>query len=363
MKQNVYSDLKIFGFPEKVASFREGRVTAPIYVRIKPTNQCNHGCRFCTYSDGTKRPKDVAADHLQTGMHSDMREKDIMPTHKALELLEDLAAMGTRAVTFSGGGEPLMHPDIVAIMTKALHERLDLSIITNGQALSEKRAAILWHAKWVRVSIDYTSRMKMAESRHVPERFYDQVIHNLAAFARTKPASCDLGVNFIVTRYNCEHLTSFAAMLKELGVGNVRFSPVYVDGFAEYHAPIAERVREQLREIQTFTDETFSVNSTYVLEHPSKARERPFARCLYAQTVPVVGADLGVYACHNTAYSSHGRIGSIAERRFREMWFAPETAEWFQKFNPSCVCRHECANHSKVELFEKLAQSHPDNFV
>ena len=65
-----------------------------------------------------------------------MNERDVMPKAKALELIEDLATMGTKAVTFSGGGEPLLHKDIVEIMTKTVSSGLDLSIITNGQLLA-----------------------------------------------------------------------------------------------------------------------------------------------------------------------------------------------------------------------------------
>lgn len=363
MTTNRYSDQKILGHPAKIASFREGRVTAPLYVRIKPTNRCNHACRFCTYSDGTKRANDVASDHLRTGMHTAMVERDQMPVEKAFELLDDLAAMGTRAITFSGGGEPLYHPDIEAILARAIHHNLDLSIITNGQLLSDRRAHLLLHAKWVRVSIDYTSAEQMAASRHVPPRLFDQILANLRDFAAKKPATCDLGVNFIVTRYNYENLVPFARELRARGVQNIRFSPVYVENFQEYHAPIAARVREQLAEAQALCVDGFSINTTYDLTSPGKSPVRPFTRCLYAQTVPVVGADLGVYACHNTAYSQHGRIGSIAEKSFREMWFSPETAAWFKQFNPSCVCHHECANHNKVALFNQLADEQTDHFV
>ena len=363
MKHNKYSDLKILAFPDKIAAFQEGRITAPIYVRIKPTNRCNHGCRFCCYSDGTKRPKDRPEFHLQAHMHESMREQDVMPYPKAVELLDDLRDMGVKAVTFSGGGEPLLHPDIVNIMNTALRNGLDLSIITNGQLLSGERAQALAGGKWVRVSIDYTTQKQMVDSRNVAERSFEHVLDNLQNFARIKSGVTDLGINFIVTQYNHEGLIPFARTLKECGVENIRFSPVYVSNFLEYHEPIADRVREQLLEIQTFCDARFSVNSTYSLDSPSKSPVRPFTRCLYAQTVPVVGADLNVYACHNTAYSEHGKIGSIRDRSFKELWFSEQAKSAFLSLNPSMVCFHECANHHKVELFNALADTNLDNFV
>ena len=214
LKHNKYSDLKILGFPEKVASFQQGRITAPIYVRMKPTNRCNHGCQFCCYSDGTKRPKDRQDHHLQAQMHETMREHDQMPIEKALEILHDLHEIGVKALTFSGGGEPLLHPDIIKMIHTAAELGLDLSMITNGQLLSGDRAKAMTRAKWLRVSIDYTSAQQMADSRNVSLRSFDQVLENLRAFSAMK-TSTDLGVNFIVTRYNYQGLMPFAKTLKE----------------------------------------------------------------------------------------------------------------------------------------------------
>ena len=45
--QQKYSDLKIVWHKEKLASIRDGIITAPICVRVKPTNRCNHRCFYC----------------------------------------------------------------------------------------------------------------------------------------------------------------------------------------------------------------------------------------------------------------------------------------------------------------------------
>lgn len=364
MIHNKYSHLKIFGFPEKIAAFQAGRITAPIYVRIKPTNRCSHACHWCVYSDGHTRPKDRPELHLQSGMHEAMKERDVMLREKALELIDDLADMGVKAVTFSGGGEPLLHPNITEIMERTHEAGMDLSIITNGQALTGERATMLGFGKWVRISMDYTNAEQMAASRNVPgEKSFNQVMDNIQHFAINKIPDCDLGVNFIVTRENHADLIPFAGTLKSVGVENIRFSPVYLQGFREYHEPIKAAVEKQLQYLQKFCTPKFTINSFYDIESPSKQPVRPFTRCLYMQTVPVVGADLNVYACHNTAYSEHGKIGSIAHRSFRDLWFSPEAKAVFDGLNPSAVCNHECANHSKVELFNQLANASSDNFV
>ena len=54
MRNNRYSDLKIVHFPEKLRSFQEGRITAPIYVRVKPINVCNHACSTKNVSESQR---------------------------------------------------------------------------------------------------------------------------------------------------------------------------------------------------------------------------------------------------------------------------------------------------------------------
>ena len=51
MRSIKYSTLKIFWHHEKIKAIAEKRITAPIYIRIKPTNKCNHSCFYCSYQN------------------------------------------------------------------------------------------------------------------------------------------------------------------------------------------------------------------------------------------------------------------------------------------------------------------------
>lgn len=375
MRNNHYSDLKIAQHPDKLQSFVDGVITAPLYVRVKPINLCNHACSWCIYKSDRKADlrKPEHMDSVPTSMHTDMKEADVIPTRKMIEVLDDFRDMGVKAITFSGGGEPLLHKDIVLFMARCLQNGIDLSIITNGQLLSGAKAQILAHAKWVRVSMDYTNAAQMARSRVVPERMFDEVMKNLQAFAQIKNADCDLAVNYIVHRENCDGLTEFAVRLfQECGVENIRFSPMYCDDFVAYHEPIREKVEAQLRAISEWLNEPkytyrrargWSVNTTYNLTSPAHSPERAYSRCYFMQTVPVVGADQKVYACHNKAYDATGCIGSIADKSFKDLWFSAEAKAFFEKLNPKCDCRHQCANDSKNRHIQNLITTAADHFI
>ena len=350
MNNNRYSDLKIAWFPEKLASFRDGKITAPIYARIKPTNRCQHFCKWCAYNHGT----------IVSGMHETMDPREMIPRAKLLEVLWDLHEMGTKAVTFSGGGEPLSYPHITEAMRLCHNYGIDLSCITNGALLENDRAEVLRDAKWLRVSVDYSNAEQMLASRGVDQ--FDRVLRNMAAFAASG-ASCELGVNFIVTKENFSGIADMCGTLRDHGVANVRISPVWFQNFREYHDPIASLVNLQIEAARARYDSaSFRVYSSYDLDNPAHGKERTFPKCWFMQMVPVIGADQQIFACHNTAYSSHGAIGSIKTQRFKDLWFSEETKRFMDNFS-TASCSHQCAAHSKIENVNALLEAAGDSFV
>ena len=60
MPLSRYSALKPFAYPGKLRALRSGRLSAPVHIRLKPTNVCNHACSFCAYrSDALKLGEDM----------------------------------------------------------------------------------------------------------------------------------------------------------------------------------------------------------------------------------------------------------------------------------------------------------------
>ena len=96
---NTYSDLKIFHHSDALDALARGEQRAPFYIRLKPTNVCNHHCAYCTYGSGGTTQKTENRNEI------DHRDSILWP--KLQEILQDRGHMGVKAITFSGGGEPL----------------------------------------------------------------------------------------------------------------------------------------------------------------------------------------------------------------------------------------------------------------
>jgi MoaA/NifB/PqqE/SkfB family radical SAM enzyme len=92
-------------------------------------------------------------------------------------LLDELPDL--EQVTLQGLGEPLLHPDLVAMVTAAKHRGLRVGFNTNGTLLTPDKAEALVAAgtDWMHVSMDGATAATFEHIRHGAR--FDQVLQNL----------------------------------------------------------------------------------------------------------------------------------------------------------------------------------------
>jgi len=337
---NVYSSLKLFHYRDHLDALRERRVLAPIHIRIKPTNACNHRCWFCAYRE----------DHLELG--EDMRERDKIPEDKMYEIVDDLIEMKVKAVTFSGGGEPLIYKPLPETIRRLGEGGIKVATLTNGTFLEGKNAEMFAkYGTWVRLSMDYWDGPSLAASRKAKEEEFERIIDNMRSFVKTG-TKCVLGVGFVVTKENHAHIYDFCAMMKDIGVDHVKLSAcvVSVDGEESnrYQAGIKDAVRAQITRAAALCGGKFKVIDHY---HDMADRfDKDYTFCPYLTFLTVIAADLKVYTCQDKAYTVPGTLGSIGDRSFKDFWFSDENRERIYALDPSRDCRHHCVTHAKNEL-------------
>ena len=106
----------------------------PVLVHLIPMRRCNLACRYCNEYDGVSAP---------------------VPLPVMLDRVDRLAELRTSAITISGG-EPLLHPDLDAIVARIRERGMVATLITNGYHLSPERIERLNRAglDHVEISID-----------------------------------------------------------------------------------------------------------------------------------------------------------------------------------------------------------------
>ncbi|MBN1817477.1 MAG: radical SAM protein [Sedimentisphaerales bacterium] len=338
----VYTQLKIFHFPEKVNSLpaQVDAILPPVHIRIKPTNVCNHRCSYCAYR----------APDLQLGR--DMNERDTIPHEKMLEIIDDLIEMDVKAVTFSGGGEPFCYPHLLEMARKLADSPIRFAALTNGSRITGEVAEVFaHHAAWLRVSIDGWDDASYARYRRVPEGEFARVLKNLRNFKQLQ-GSCFTGASVIVDRDNAGHILELIDKLCDTGIDSVKVSPCVVSNSGSennvYHEPVFEQVKDQLdRARQQYARNGFEIYDAY--HHQLDSFAKAYTWCPYQQILPIIGADRNVYSCQDKAYNlEKGLLGSIRDVRFRDFWFSDKKR--FFRIDPSQWCDHHCVADGKNRM-------------
>jgi MoaA/NifB/PqqE/SkfB family radical SAM enzyme len=106
----------------------------PILVHLVPMRRCNLACAYCNEYDAVSQP---------------------VPLEIMRRRVDKLADLGTSMITVSGG-EPLMHPELDAMIAQMGQRGMISSLITNGYYLSPDRIRRLNDAglDFLQISID-----------------------------------------------------------------------------------------------------------------------------------------------------------------------------------------------------------------
>ena len=333
----LYSSLKFLRFADHLQAIKNGRVVAPVHIRVKPTNHCNHHCWYCCY-----RSNDLA-------LGEEMLEQDSIPAEKMIKLAHEFVAIGVKAVTFSGGGEPLLYKPLPEVIDILAAGGIRIAALTNGSNLKGQIAeSFAQHGTWIRVSMDAWDDASYEKSRGAKPQDFSNLMGNIRAFT-ARDTKCVLGVSFIVSHDNHQHITDVCSQLKECGVNHVKISGAVTSNDAAgnnaYHNIIKSEVAEQISRAQALTDKSFSILNHY--HELGELFEKHYHTCPFLQFLTVIGADQHVYTCQDKAYTESGRMGSIAERSFSEYWFSDENQRFLHSFDPSQKCAHHCVSHSK----------------
>jgi len=106
----------------------------PLLVHIIPTRRCNLACTYCNEYDDFSKP---------------------VPTEEMFRRIDRLGAMGAGIITISGG-EPLLHPELDAIIQRIRSHGIIAGMITNGYLLTAARIDTLNSAglEYLQISID-----------------------------------------------------------------------------------------------------------------------------------------------------------------------------------------------------------------
>jgi len=170
---------------------------SPETLHLALTNVCDQSCPGCFYSKGNKSP--------EIFLFSELFKKILKEAQKA------------KVFQFAfGGGEPLLHPQILPFVKETKRANIVPNITTNGNLLTLELASELKKAGLgqLQISLDGSSPEVNAQTR--PN-------HNKAikAMRICKTTGLRFGINTLVTRSNFRALPSLFSFAQRIGAEGV----------------------------------------------------------------------------------------------------------------------------------------------
>lgn len=217
--------------------YREVRLVAqalksprhPVFAHMVVTRRCNLACTYCSEFDDFSKP---------------------VPIEEMLRRVDLLAALGTTAITLTGG-ETLLHPQLEDIIARIRNHGMIVVMITNGYLLSVDRIEKLNRAGLDRMQISIDN-VKPDDVSKKSLKVLDKKLHWLAKYAEFP-----VHIHSVVGAGTAapEDALTIAQRATELGLGS---SAGIVHDSTGHIQPLDARSRQVLEEIEKLSKPLFS---------------------------------------------------------------------------------------------------------
>ncbi len=303
----------------RLLAYREVCRMGPDMIRINPMGAvCNHRCAMCWLQNiPENRKKELINQDKTMGMKA---------TDYA-RLFREIP-WKLREVNVVGGGEPLLHPEITAIMHEIKHCGFVGSLITNGTRLTSSLARDLVRMEWDHLRISVSAGDPETYSRVQGVDLFEQLLENIDTLNQARKTSTGskmkLSVFHVLYRDNIRTLPAMFRVAERMGADFMEFDPLIP--LNPNLLPDAENLKYAL---ESFPDLAAGCrvpsNTSEILRQLTRQQQgqgspesfRPAARCSVGYDQAFIQADGDVLPC----CFSNEIMGNLKEQSFREIWF------------------------------------------
>lgn len=315
-----FQSTKLLFHRSRIDAMLRGELVFPVSVEIDLSNVCNHDCPFCSF--GTKASQGYRYQNWVT-----------FPYPRILNLLEELMTCGVESVTFTGGGEPLMHKQAAEVLAFATGLGLQWGLVTNGALLTGQAAEeVAAGATFCRVSLDAGTDETHQKTHGVKHPQYSQILANIAEFKGRHPhrdgrGMLIIGASFCVMDGNLKEIYKAAKDVRDAGGNYLEVRPTFPtewrgDGWKQALSD-AEAAKTETDHARLHLDsETFHViGMTERFDNvASDTPVKNYSQCRIGPLTTVIGADGRLWQCCVQRGQSFFELGSVAEMPFAEAW-------------------------------------------
>lgn len=278
----------------------------PVTCEIDPTTLCQNNCSFCINKESNK------ASHA------------ILDLDVYNKLICELSSLNIKSVTFTGGGEPLLHPNFDELVMVAKIHNIKLGLITNGISL-DKYLNLIPYFEFVRISlygIDPSSYYKITS-----KDYFNRVIKNIEDAVKTKKDTT-VGISYVLDD-NLDEIDKAKELASNLKVDYIQFKPV---------------LKTKLPNIKESA-------KTVLTQRYSVENDLP---CRLAGLIGIVSADANTYYCCIKRGEEKYCLGNLKDDTFANLW--KKRVDIMPEYKKCITCRY--VNYVKGLESESLSERH-----
>lgn len=283
----------------------KGLFQEPVTCEIDASNKCQNNCNFCIYADYIKKER----VHLDWNVY--------------VNLIYSLVRWNIKSVTFTGGGEPLMNPDIENMIVCANDMGLKVGLVTNGIKLDS--ITHYERFEFIRVSLDCASPETYRDIKGT--NYFYTVIENIERVVAS--GETDVGISMVIVKENRDEIETFKELGKSLGVNYVQVKPAWIEANIE-------NTTRGIKDKGLFVTERYTVNPESMLA------------CKLAGLVGQVGADGKMYYCCVHRGKKEFEIGDLRKTPFSKIINGRDS------FHPDLSVCGSCRYMNYAKIYQKV---------
>jgi MoaA/NifB/PqqE/SkfB family radical SAM enzyme len=348
----IDSRAKVFRHLDRLAGWRAGDKPAPVTVEWDLSNRCSLGCQDCHFAHThSKGPWTSKARALPMAFDSTGDLADIGLVTRAIEQMRRYdGGAGVRAIVWSGGGEPTLHPEWQAAVDCAAENFIEQGMYTLGGHFTEASARFLaQRAVFVVVSLDAADAATYARDKGVPAARFAAACDGIRRLSEQKRAA--VGVSFLLHARNWFHVAPMLDLARTLGATYATFRPAI-----RFHAPQPSR---------TVDDRAWVTEALPLLEQVSLEADvecdlsrftayrdwagHGYDTCLGVRMNTTITADGRVWLCPNRRGMAGSCLGDLRTESFGAIW-----ARHPGSFAVNDQCRVMCRLHPVNEVLSAV---------
>jgi len=336
MESNQFSSSKILKHIDRIVEWQKKGVSKPITYELDMTNVCNSKCHFCF------------------GFFDQKNNLVSISLKEAKNILNQIKNFGGKAVTFTGGGDPLCNKDTVAAVKYAKKLGLDVGFITNGILLNKDNVKdIVSSCVWIRVSLDAATKETYLKTHCLNSNIFELVVSNIKLLSKEKKkqkSNITIGVGFLTYDKTINEIVDFAKLSSKLGVDYAQYRPLLKKHTEkEFNTKSQDAVIKKIEEAYKYSNKNFSVVSSmhkYKLI-ASKKCDRQYDVCYGHNFATVIAADKKMYLCCHMRGVKKYCIGDLNKNTLKEIWSSKQREKVYKNINfKDCplLCRCDSFN-------------------